>query len=74
MLILRNQTTERGFRRLEFTDQFGELCSIQESSIIGNPTIWLGCGSNRMLLTQEMAKGLIPILKNFIQNGSLDAT
>lgn len=34
--------TPRGFRRADFKDRNGELCSIQESSEIGDGYLWLG--------------------------------
>lgn len=35
-------TTTRGFNLLEFTDLYENPCSIQQSSIIDTPAIWLG--------------------------------
>lgn len=35
-------TTERGFSKGEFTDQYGAKCSIQASSIATKECIWLG--------------------------------
>ena len=34
--------TQRGFARIEFTDQCDERCSVQDSSIADGPCIWLG--------------------------------
>ena len=62
--------TERGFRIAAFKDRNGELCSIQESSSV-TPSIWLGCGSDRMHLSQKMAKNLIPLLEHFVKHGIL---
>ncbi len=63
--------TERGFARANFVDRYREQCSIQESSLATERCIWLGCDSNRMHLTQEMATELIPLLEHFVCTGSL---
>lgn len=34
--------TNRGFSRKDFIDRYGEKCSIQKSSIMGEDCIWLG--------------------------------
>jgi len=38
--VFRHETTPRGFQTVEFTDFYGNKCSIQESSVV--PNIWLG--------------------------------
>jgi hypothetical protein len=74
--------TSRGFLRGEFTDRYGEPCSIQESSIAGEFCIWLGCEHEtkakdgepvgaRMHLTQVLAAELLPLLERFIETGEL---
>lgn len=35
-------TTERGFGIVEFTDRYGEGCSLQKSSLATEDAIWLG--------------------------------
>lgn len=35
--------TERGFDHLTFTDYNGVTCSLQGSSLAGEPCVWLGC-------------------------------
>lgn len=76
------QTTERGFRRMDFKDRNGESCSIQESSIATESCLWLGCDHGthhmgscmaRMHLTQELAAELIPLLQHFVDSGELPA-
>lgn len=34
--------TERGFARADFTDRYGEQCSIQKSSLAFEDCLWLG--------------------------------
>ena len=72
----------RGLLRGQFVDQYGEPCSIQTSSMMGEPCIWLGqqyaqcakCDHKtpaRMHLTQEMVRALIPLLRYFVRTGTL---
>lgn len=68
--------TQRGFSRAEFTDEYGEQCSIQDSSIATEACVWLGVdhvnGSPaRMHLTVDMAAALIPLLQRFVETGSI---
>lgn len=75
--------TGRGFARGEFTDLYGEACSIQESSLMDPDAIWLGCEHEtkhratgepcgaRMHLTKQMAADLIPLLQRFVETGRL---
>jgi hypothetical protein len=63
--------TQRGFLRAEFTDRYGEKCSIQKSSLAFEDCIWLGVNEHRMHLTQEQAKALIPHLHHFVKTGEL---
>lgn len=37
-----SKKTDRGFERFEFTDRYGEVCSIQESSLATDDAIWFG--------------------------------
>lgn len=65
---------DRGFLRGEFTDRYGEKCSIQKSSLASEDCIWLGCNrprGARMHLTREMAADLIPLLQHFVETGDL---
>jgi hypothetical protein len=36
------EPTQRGFLKAEFTDRYGEKCSLQESSLATEAAIWLG--------------------------------
>ncbi len=63
--------TERGFLLLDWTDDHGQACSIQESSADPLDRIWLGVTESRMHLTQEDALALIPILAIFAVTGKL---
>lgn len=38
---MEKSTTNRGFEYIEFTDDYGQKCSIQESSSV-TPRIWIG--------------------------------
>lgn len=71
--------TARGFKYGRFTDKYGSECSIQDSSIASEPCIWLGVDKSfegnectRMHLTQDHVKELLPLLKAFLKNGSID--
>jgi len=77
--------TNRGFLLAEFEDRYGQLCSIQESSLATDDCIWLGVtrgipkkfgGSEqdiqgRMHLTREMVSSLLPPLLYFVETGAL---
>lgn len=76
-------TTPRGFRRADFTDLYGAACSIQESSLVEPPALWLGrdAGTHlqgdclaRMHLTQAQAAELIGLLQHFVDTGELPET
>lgn len=70
----------KGLLRGEFRDRIGALCSIQESSIVEDNCLWLGVEvdfdgweirNGRMLLTQEQARQLVPILRHFARTGRI---
>ncbi len=71
--------TQRGFVRGDFTDRYGQKCSIQKSSLaFSDECIWLGVDldmngvkTTRMHLTQEMVADLIPLLQTFVETGDL---
>lgn len=73
--------TQRGFAHIAFKDRYGELCSIQKSSLATEDAIWFGqdeptrhhTGSMhcRMHLTQDDVKWLLPILRHFAETGEL---
>lgn len=67
-------TTSRGFKIARFVDQYGQLCSLQESSMSGPPAcIWLGPDGqmSRMHLSQELVRALLPALQHFVDTGDL---
>lgn len=73
---MRLKKTDRGFKRAEFKDEYGEDCSIQESSLATNPCIWLGVDlvqdkPARMHVSRALAKKLIPHLQKFVETGGL---
>lgn len=71
--------TNRGFSLFNFTDRYGQKCSLQASSLATESCVWLGVDVDldgndircRMHLTQEMVKELLPHLQNFVDNGSI---
>jgi hypothetical protein len=63
--------TDRGFKRINFTDDHVNKCSIQESSKALYPCIWFGQGASRMHLNQEQVKELLPYLDRFVETGKL---
>jgi hypothetical protein len=74
--------TERGFVRYDFTDRYGERCSLQMSSLASEPAIWLGQNAPtihhvtgdalcRMHLTQDDARWLSVMLRHFADTGEL---
>ena len=74
---LNKKLTERGFGFYEFKDKYGQECSLQDSSLASEPAVWLGVDidlkgdeiQNRMHLTQEQVKALLPILTYFAETG-----
>jgi len=76
---MNNRKTERGFDISEFTDRYGQKCSLQKSSLAFEDCVWLGVSvdmkgekvNNRMHLTQDMVKDLLPVLEVFANTGEL---
>ena len=74
---LEKTITGRGFGLFQFRDKYGQECSLQDSSLATESAIWLGVDVNlkgeeineRMHLTQEQVKALLPILTNFAETG-----
>ena len=67
--------TDRGFEVIDFNDQYGEECSLQQSSLAiyqppGTSAVWFGVNKNRMHLTLEQVKELLPYLQAWVENGS----
>jgi len=77
LTTLKKETTSRGFGLWEFKDKYGQECSLQDSSLASEPAIWLGVDvdlkgvdvNDRMHLTQEQVKALLPILDHFATTG-----
>lgn len=53
------KTTERGFKRAEFTDHYGNQYSIQESSLATEDAIWFGI-NNANPIRMEPGRGWQP--------------
>jgi len=82
---IKKARTERGFRRWDFDDRYGQECSLQMSSLASEAAIWFGVDVNipkenggegkvvheRMHLTQKMVKKLLPALQHFAEKGEL---
>lgn len=69
------ERTERGFQIIRFKDEYGNDCSLQQSSLAiyerpGTSAIWLGVGELRMHLTVKQLKKLMPHLQSWISTGS----
>ena len=79
MARLKFKATERGFAIAEFTDFYGNECSIQRSSIATEDCIWLGVDrphpeipdAKRMHLSREQVATLLPALTRFATRGKL---
>lgn len=69
----KESTTQIGFKRVSFTDEYGIDCSLQEGSKAGKACIWLGVENapDRMHLTQEHVRALLPYLNRFVETGKL---
>jgi hypothetical protein len=66
------ERTSHGFAIVKFTDRYGVDCSLQKSSLAFEDAIWLGT-SERMHLTQDMVRDLLPLLTRFVETGDIDA-
>ena len=67
--------TSRGFEIVDFVDRYGEVCSLQQSSLAensepGTSAIWLGVNDHRMHLTRDQVSELIAMLQSWINTGS----
>jgi len=49
--------TERGFERGEFTDLYGEKCSIQKSSLATDDAIWFGINAPKLTVFEDEKMG-----------------
>lgn len=69
------RNTERGFEIINFKDEYGLECSLQQSSLAdfkqpGSSAIWLGVNNNRMHLKLDQVKELNDFLTRWIRTGS----
>ena len=84
---LQSEYTLHGFVIFRFRDDYGDFCSLQESSSV-DPHIWLGMDKDssgeavgitvdghklgaRMHLSQDQIAMLIPLLQHFVDMGGL---
>ena len=77
------QRTDRGFEFIDFNDDHGNTCTIQQSSVIkdyddaicrpGSSCIWLGIKpENHMHLDRDQVKWLRKKLKIWLKTGSFE--
>lgn len=66
---LKASLSQRGFGLIEFEDANHIKCSIQDSSWAEQVAIWIGVEKDRMHLTKQMVKQLLPILQEFASEG-----
>jgi len=57
--------------RFFFWDSYGTRCSIEKGSSVYSDRLWLGAHENRMHLTREQAEGLIKLLQEFVESGTI---
>ncbi len=57
MSKLKIETTPRGFQIAEFTDSYGNKCSIQKSSSATRDCIWIGIDSPKLTVFEDDSKG-----------------
>ena len=43
--VLNKEPTVRGFSKLEFEDHYGQICSLQNSSLASEGAVWFGVGN-----------------------------
>ena len=75
--ITEDTLTERGFALVEFKDAYGQVCTLQESSVYTH--VWLGVMVNlngekvnqRMHLSQQQVAALLPRLQAFVESGQI---
>ena len=71
------EETSRGFEVICFEDKNGSECSLQQSSLSfyeqpGSSAIWFGREENRMHITDEQLKEILPHLQAWLKNGSFN--
>ena len=77
-MLFKLSETNRGFKVKSFKDCSGASCSIQESSSDEESKIWIGIDdadevllTTRMHLTRTQVRGLLPVLKKFMNTGAI---
>lgn len=68
---------QRGFITGEFTDRYGEVCSIQKSSLATEDCIWLGIDDPKLTVFENESKGKYIVTKmpsNFSVSGRMHLT
>jgi hypothetical protein len=65
-------TTQRGFDITEFTDSYGEICSLQKSSSASSDKIWLGISKPKLTVFENESKGQY-IITDMPENFSVNA-
>lgn len=68
---------KRGFVTGEFTDRYGEGCSIQKSSLATEDCIWLGIDDPKLTVFENESKGKYIVTKmpsNFSASGRMHLT
>lgn len=65
-------TTQRGFDIAEFTDSYGEICSLQKSSSAMVDKIWLGISKPKLTVFENESKGKY-IITDMPENFSVNA-
>lgn len=67
MTKMKDNKTQRGFEISEFTDSYGEQCSLQKSSSVAEK-IWLGIDNPKLTVFEDEQKGkysIIDMPKNY---------
>lgn len=69
----------KGLRKISFSDDYKQKCSLQKSNSTMENKIWFGVDKDingkpvnaRMHLTQEQVRQLLPYLHKFLETGDL---
>jgi hypothetical protein len=62
-MAIKLEPNQRGFQTGEFTDRYGEMCSIQKSSIATDDCIWLGIDNPDLIVYEDENKGKYIVTK-----------
>jgi len=61
---MKTEKTPRGFDHIEFTDLYGETCSLQKSSLATEDAIWFGIDDPKpMVMAKDAARLGVPTSK-----------